>query len=571
MRMRKLVGRRLKEDPKEAQTSSHKFLIRGGYARMVSAGIYSFLPLGKRIIAKIEKIIRDEMDGVDGQEVMLPVVLPMELWDESGRSKNIGDELLRFSDRNNKEMLLAMTHEEAITHLVRTEVSSYKQLPVMLYQIQTKYRDEARPRGGLIRTREFTMKDAYSFHTSQNCLNEYYDKVHAAYERIFQRLGMDNVVSIKSDSGMMGGDVSHEFMAIADCGEDTIFISPDGKYKANRDIAVSGTEFHKEDALEIEKVSTPGMKTIEEVADYLGVKHQDTGKAVFFVDENDNMIFAMIRGDFEVNETKLKNYLKVHELNFAEDDVIRKMGAVPGYASPLDIDRTKVRIVVDNSVAGSSNLVVGANEEDFHYKNFNLIRDLGDVDVADIAIVREGDPCPVSGQPLIKARGIEVGNIFQLGTKYSEAMNCKYLDQNGKSNAMIMGCYGIGVARTMAAVIENCCDDWGPIWPLSISPYHVHFCVLNINKPIVNEAAEGLYQELIDNGVEVLFDDRGEKAGCMFNDADLIGIPYRIVISPKTLAENKVELKTRGSRDGELVDIKTITNMLKERIDSEIK
>lgn len=555
MRMSKLVGRKIKEDPKDATTVSHKFLIRGAYVRPVSAGIYSLLPLGKKIVDKIETIIREEMNAIEGQEVLMPVVLPAELWQESGRYESVGRELLRFKDRNEKEMLLAMTHEEAVVHLTRTEVNSYRQLPVMLYQIQTKYRDEARPRAGMIRVREFTMKDAYSFHTSADCLDEYYQKAFIAYEKIFKRVGLADCISIEADPGMMGGNTSHEFMALAECGEDMIFMSPDGKYKANKDVASSAVEFSKEEALPLEKISTPGKKTIEEVADFLSIKPENTGKAVFFLDTEKKLVFAMVRGDFEVNEAKLKRHLGSAELEFADDETIRKAGAEPGYASPLTLDHSQVRIVVDNSVAKSANLVVGANEPNFHYKNFNFLRDLQGAQIVDIASAREGDPCPVTGQPLQVRRGIEVGNIFKLGTKYSASMNCTFLDQNGKSHPMIMGCYGIGVGRTMASVVEQCHDDWGPIWPISIAPYQVQLCSLNPKKEGVQQAANKLYQELLGLGIEVLYDDRGEKAGFMFNDADLTGIPYRLIVSPKTIEQNQAEFKIRGNRDGEMLNL----------------
>ncbi len=558
MKMSQMVGRRLKEVPKDAKTRSHQYLIRGGYIRPVSAGIYSILPLGKRIIDKIEAIIREEMNKIEGQEILMPVVLPADLWQESGRYETVGAELLRFRDRNDKPMLLAMTHEECVTALVRTEVTSYKQLPVMLYQLQTKYRDEARPRAGLIRTREFTMKDAYSFHVDQADLEKYYVRAHAAYEKIFHRIGLDNVLSIESNSGMMGGKVSHEFMAICDCGEDTIFASPDRSYRANKEIAVAAWKFDKKPMLPLEKVATPHSKTIEEVAALLNVKPEETAKAVFYQDLRDNsLIFAVVRGDFEVNETKLANLLQVPEFKFADDAAILGAGAVPGFAGPCGIDGKKVRIVLDRSAAESSNLVTGANEEGFHFKNFNAERDLSGVDyvVGDIVCVRAGDPCPKTGKPLEMMRGIEVGNIFQLGTKYSASMNCNYLDQNGKSHPMVMGCYGIGVGRAMASVIEFSADDWGPIWPMSIAPFQVEICALDPQKPGVREAAEKLYGELQSLGVEVLFDDRGEKAGSMFSDADLIGIPLRLVVSPKTIAENQAEYKRRGVKDAAKLDL----------------
>ncbi len=570
-----MVGRRIKEDPKDAKTISHKFLIRGGYVRMVSAGIYSLLPVGKRIIDKIEAVIRDEMNKIDGQEVLMPVVLPAELWEESGRYESVGQELLRFQDRNGKRMLLAMTHEEAVCHLVRTELSSYKQLPAMVYQIQTKYRDEARPRAGLIRVREFTMKDAYSFHISQECLEEYYEKAHQAYVNIFRRVGMNDVLSIESNSGMMGGKVSHEFMAVSENGEDTIFVSPDGTYRANREIATAAWKFDKEPALELEKVHTPNAKTIEEVAAFLGVEAKNTGKAVFYQNDiNGELIFAVIRGDFEVNESKLQNISLASELSFANDDAIRAVGCEPGFASPLSVDSSKVKIVVDLSVLESSNLVVGANEADYHYKNFNFERDMTntkDIIIADIATVRAGDPCPVTGEPLLEKRGIEVGNIFQLGTKYTDSMNCNVLDQNGKAKNLIMGCYGIGVGRTMASVIEQNNDKFGPVWPITIAPFQVQICALNPNKEDVAEVSDKIYADLTAAGIEVLYDDRGEKAGFMFNDADLLGIPLRLVVSPKTVCDGQVEFKRRGIRECELLKIDNIVETMQKLITEEYK
>ena len=572
MRMSKLVGRRLKEEPRDAKTASHKFLLRGGYIRMVSTGIYSLLPLGQRITAKIEQIIREEMDAIDGQEVLMPVVLPAELWHESGRYDTVGPELLRFVDRNEKPMMLGMTHEEAVVHMARTELTSYKQLPVMIYQIQTKYRDEARARGGLIRCREFTMKDAYSFHVSQEDLEKYYERAYRAYEKIFTRLGMNNVVSIEANSGMMGGKVSHEFIAVADCGEDTIILAEDGSYRANREVATAAWKFEKSPELPLEKVLTPGQKTIDEVAGFLGVNPENTGKAVFYQNvQTGQLIFALIRGDFEVNEVKLQNIVKAVELKFADDEAIRAAGCEPGYASPLKIDPRKVLMVIDRSVVESSNLVVGANEPDYHYRNFNFKRDAAydEIIEADIATVRDGDPAPSTGSPLRISRGIEVGNIFQLGTRYSAAMNCNYLDQNGKSSSMVMGCYGIGVGRAMASVIEQNHDDYGPIWPITIAPYQIHLCALDLKKEGVANVSEQLYQDFLSAGIEVLFDDRGEKAGFMFSDADLIGIPLRVTVGARSLAEGKVELKRRGEKDSQLIDVNDAVNQITKLVSAE--
>ena len=548
MRLSKLVGQRLREPPRDAQTASHKFLVRGGYCLPVSTGIFSLLPLGMRIAAKIETVIRQEMDRIGGQEVRMPVVLPAELWQQSGRWDSVGSELLRFKDRNGKDMMLGMTHEEAVVQIARAEVSSYKQLPLMLYQVQTKYRDEARPRAGLIRVREFTMKDAYSFHTSQEDLEKYYEVCREAYYRIFKRIGIRNMLCIQADSGIFGGNRSDEFMAVADCGEDTLFVSPNGNYQANREVACAKLQYTPEEPLPVEKVETPHCKSIADLAKFLGISEDHTCKAVFYKDSQGKLVFVNIRGDLEVNETKLAKVVKDANLAFADDELIRSVGAVPGYASLYGLDLGKFRVVVDPSVTNSNNLVVGANEELYHIRNFNYERDVAQkeqVIVADIANVREGDPSPVDGAPLKLLHGIEIGNIFQLGTKYSKPMGCNFLDADGKSKPMIMGCYGIGVGRGIAAVCEQNHDDWGPIWPMTIAPYQVHIIGLKYSEPAVAEACEKLYDDLQKLGVEVLLDDRGEKAGSAFADADLLGIPLRVIISPKTIADGQVEFKHR--------------------------
>ncbi|NCG19361.1 MAG: proline--tRNA ligase [Rhodobacterales bacterium] len=556
MRMSRLVGRQIKEAPKDAQTASHIFMIRGGFVRPVSAGIYTLLPLGKRVTTKIEAIIRDEMNRIEGQELMMPVVLPRELWEETGRYDSVGSELLRVKDRNDKDMLLAMTHEEGVCHIARTEISSYKQLPAMLYQIQTKYRDEARPRAGLIRVREFTMKDGYSFHVDQECLEAYYERAHEAYVRIFKRIGMPSVVSIESDTGMMGGSIAHEFMALADCGGDTLFLSPDGtSYKANREVARTALTFEGGEPMALEKVHTPGQKSIEDVTNFVKLPTTRAGKAVFYRDSDGKLVFAVIRGDLDVNEGKLRKVVG-SALELAYDAEIEAVGCVPGYASPLGVDPTKCRIVFDPSAVESANLVVGANETDYHLLNFNFARDMASVAdqviISDIATARAGDPCPVTGEPLVEQRGIEVGNIFQLGTKYSAAMGCNFLNQQGKSLPLIMGCYGIGVGRAAAAVIEQCHDDRGPIWPISVAPYEVHIVGLNHNKEVVSDVCGEIYADLLAAGIEVLYDDRNKRGGFAFADAELIGCPFRITVAPRGLKEDLVEMKTR---DGS-VDIK---------------
>ena len=570
MRLSQMIGQRLREAPRDAQTISHKFLARGGYCLPVSTGIFTLLPLGYRITQKIEQIIREEMDAIGGQELLMPVALTAELWQQSGRWESVGAELLRFKDRNGKDMMLGMTHEEACVHAVRANVSSYKQLPLMVYQIQTKYRDEARPRAGLIRTREFTMKDAYSFHTTQEDLERYYVICHKAYTRIFQRIGFKNFISIQADSGIFGGNRSDEFMAIADCGEDTLFVSPNGNYQANREVACANLNYTPEEPAPIEKVATPHAKTIAEVAEFLGVDAAHTCKAVFYKDSQGKLVFVNIRGDLEVNETKLAKVVKDSNLAFADDELIRSVGAVPGFASLYGLDFSQIRVVVDPSVVHSNNLVAGANEEQFHLKNFNYDRDVADkehVIVADIACVRDGDPSPVDGAPLKLLHGIEIGNIFQLGTKYSKPMECNYLDVDGKAKPMIMGCYGIGVGRSVAAIVEQCHDDFGPIWPMSIAPYQVHIIGLKYSEEAVKNACETLYADLQKAGVEVLLDDRGEKAGSAFADADLMGIPLRVVISPKTLATGEVEFKHRDwGKNSQMLPLQGLVEKLQEEI-----
>jgi prolyl-tRNA synthetase len=576
MRLSKLIGKRVKETPKDAELTSHIFLLRGGYVRQVGAGLFTLLPLGKRITTKIENIIRKEMNRIDGQEILMPVVLPRELWDETGRFESIGKELLRFKDRSNKDLVLGMTHEEAVMHAARTEATSYKQLPFMLYQIQTKFRDEARSRGGLIRVREFTMKDAYSYHTSQDDLEDYYQIAFDSYVNIFKRAGLTNCISVESDSGMMGGSISHEFMAICDAGEDTIIICDSCTYKANKEVATSIIDSHKEKVLELEEVHTPNCESIEDVAAFLKVPTHNTAKAFFAKGkEEGKLVFAIIRGDIEVNEAKLKAVAGLPSIEFATDEEISKIGAVPGFASTLNTDLTNVELIIDNSVTTSNNLVCGANKVDYHVKNFNFSREIEgkikDYKVADIASVREGDKCPKCEAKLSLKRGIEVGNIFQLGTKYTKSMNHTYLDENGKAQHPIMGCYGIGVGRLMASVIENHHDKFGPQWPITIAPFELHLNALNYKKVEVMKASDQLYKDLKSAGIDVVFDDSDNKAGFQFNDADLIGAPFRVIVSPKTLEQKSVEFKVRGSKDGTMLKLDDCVDILKDKISKAYK
>lgn len=545
MRVSKLLGERFKNAPSDCQIESHKLMVRGGYMKYMANGIYSLFMPTKRITKKIENIIREEMDKIDGQEVMFPVVMPATLWEESGRYSSIGSEMARFTDRNNNKMVLGMTHEEAAVHLAKDTAPSYANYPFMIYQIQTKFRDEPRARGGLIRVREFTMKDAYSFHTSQEDLEDYYEKAFKAYERIFKRAGAKNVISVKSDSGMMGGSVSHEFMLLTEIGEDTLAICPECSFKANMEAAPCIIENEPNEIKPLEKIYTPDVKTIDDLQKFLNADAKSFGKAVVYQkNSNDEYVVVFIRGDLEVNETKLRNYLG-EDIHPAQNIVTDECGIVPGFIGPVNLTENAT-VVYDQSIKNINSLVCGANEVDYHYSGINIGRDVGEVEYADVAKIFEGAVCPICGKPVITIqRGIEVGNIFQLGTKYTESMNMTYLDNNGKANYPIMGCYGIGVGRLAASICEESHDNYGPIWPMPIAPWQVQICNLKSKDQTVTEACEKLYTELTDMGVEVLYDDRDVRPGFMFADADLFGVPVRVVISPKTLDRNAFEVSYR--------------------------
>lgn len=542
MKMSSMLGSRFKETPADCQLDSHKLMIRGGYMKQMTTGIYSLYMPGKRIMKKIEAIIRDEMDKIDGQEVMFPVVMPASLWQESGRYDSIGSEMARFKDRSGQPVVLGMTHEEAAVHLAKGAAQSYASYPFMIYQIQTKFRDEPRARGGLIRVREFTMKDAYSFHTSQEDLEEYYEKCYQAYVNIFRRAGIPEVVAVKSDSGMMGGSVSHEFMLLTDCGEDTIVLCDCG-YRSNMEAADCIVETPETEEAPLTKVLTPETKTIEAVCEYLGAPANASCKAVVYQKNmTDEYVIAFIRGDLEVNETKLRNFLG-EEIHPAE--ITAESGIVAGFIGPVGLPEG-VSYVIDKSLVELNSSVCGANEENYHYTGYNVKRDTPDAPVADFAKTYEGAICPVCGKPHIRiSRGIEVGNIFQLGTKYTKSMEMTYIGQDGKAHYPIMGCYGIGVGRLAASVCEVKHDDYGPIWPMSIAPWQVQICAIKSTDPAVREAADSLYNSLQEMGVEVLYDDRKVSAGNMFSDADLIGVPVRVIVSPKTIKRGAVEVSKR--------------------------
>ena len=555
MRMSQLVGARFKERPAEATLESHAFLLRGGYARQVANGIYSLLPPALRVCQKIEAIIREEMNRIGGQEVLMPLVMPRELWEESGRYQAIGHELARFKDRTGHDMLLGMTHEEGVVHLCRNEINSYTQLPFMVYQIQTKFRDEPRSRGGLIRVREFTMKDAYSFHVEEDDLADYYQACYEAYERIFRRCGLPEVVAVESDTGMMGGSVAHEFILLTEAGEDSIVVCEETGYIANMEVATGRIHAYPAEPLPMEKVHTPGKTTIEEVAEFLGIPTHQTAKAVFYDSDRDGkLVLAVIRGDREVNESKLAKVIQATPVP-ADTAKIKAAGSEPGYASPLGLNTEKVRIVVDHTVEESNNLCTGANETDYHVINFNLARDLPGIDCVDIANVADGDHGP-DGQGLLKIqRGIEVGNIFQLGTKYTHAMGMSFLDENGKTRTPTMGCYGIGVGRLMSSVMEVRHDKFGIKWPMPIAPWQVQLNALKLSEPSVKETAEKLYADLQQAGIEVLFDDRNQRPGVQFADADLLGLPIRLIVSERNLAEGNIEWKRRDTDESGTVAI----------------
>jgi prolyl-tRNA synthetase len=531
----------LREVPQEAELASHRLMLRAGLIRSLSAGVYTYLPLGWRVLQKIQGIIRQEMDAIGGQELHLPIVHPAELWARTGRLKEFGPELARFQDRTGREMVLGPTHEEVITDLIRREVRSWRRLPLMLYQIQTKFRDEPRSRGGLIRGREFTMKDAYSFHENFEDLDECYPKVYQAYLNIFRRVGLDPV-AVEAAPGLMGGTGSHEFMLPSESGEDTLVQCNGCDYMANLNGAQAARDFHDGEELQLEEVPTPECYTIQAVASYLGLPQWKTAKAVFYCARGD-----LIRGDLEVNEAKLARILGTVEFEPATEDEIGSVGAVSGYASPIGLQDERLRVIVDDSITKSKNLVCGANKEGYHLKNVNFPRDFMADEITDIAVVRDGDLCPRCGESLQTRRGIELGHIFKLGEKYSRALGATFLDRQGQEKPLVMGCYGIGIGRLMAAVIESHHDEQGISWPASIAPFQVVILVLNNAEPRQAELGERLYAEL--RAVfDVLYDDRDESAGVKFNDADLIGIPLQLVIGPRGMREGQIEIRRRGER-----------------------
>ena len=553
MRATNLYAPTLRNTPAEAEIASHQLMYRAGLIRKSAGGMYTYLPLAWRTIRKIEQIIREEMDAAGGQEIMMPILQPSELWEESGRWGAYGAEMIRVKDRHDREFCMGPTHEEMITALVRDELRSYKQLPVMLYQIQDKFRDERRPRFGVMRSREFIMKDLYSFDKDVEGMNESYRKMYVAYSNIFTRCGL-NFRAVEADSGAIGGGHSEEFTVLAPEGESRIACCDACSYAASDEkAALRPIDAPEEAELPLEKVATPGTHTIALLAEYLKVPVEKTIKAVAYQAEDDTLILAFLRGDHEVNEVKLANAVPgTRELRMADEAAIRAAGGCPGFMSPIGIAEG-THIVVDETAMRMHNAVSGANEQDFHYTNVNPKRDFGTVTVADIRLVAEGDECPAcENGHLHIGRGIEAGQIFALGTKYSEAMGATFLDEAGKAQPLQMGCYGIGVGRTMAAAIEQNNDEHGIIWPRAIAPYEVVVVAVNAKVPEQLAYAEEVYEELRAAGVDVLLDDRRERAGVKFNDCDLIGYPVRIAIGPKTIENGSIEVKVR--KIGELVN-----------------
>ena len=551
MRFTQLISRTLRSDPPEAETASHRLMLKAGLIYQVAAGVYAYLPLAWRSLRKIENIIREEMDAAGGQELLMPTLQPMELWEQSGRRAAFGQNLFTLEDRRGRPMVLAPTHEEVITNIVRANVQSYRDLPVVLYQIQTKFRDEPRPRAGLVRVREFAMKDAYSFNTDEASLEQSYQAMAQAYRNIYRRCNLP-VLMAEADSGAIGGKDSHEFILPTPTGEDTVITCPACGYTANAEKAVGVyPDAPSEPEQPLEEVSTPGVKTIAELARFLGIPESKTLKAVFYAADGE-LVFVTIRGDLEVNEIKLKNALHCHDLRLANDEEVKAAGLVAGSASPIGIEG--IKRIGDPSITKGNNFVVGANKLDTHIRNANYPRDFQVDLLTDIALAQPGHLCPSCGQPLEATRGVEVGHIFKLGTFFSETLGALYLDQNGQQRPIIMGCYGIGVGRLLAAAIEQNHDERGIIFPSPIAPYQVHLVGLNLNDEDVSAAAEQLYQELWGQNIETLYDDRlDQAAGVKLNDADLLGLPVRLVVSPRNLRNGMVEIKGRRDEGAALI------------------
>jgi prolyl-tRNA synthetase len=569
MRYSHMLMPTLREDPSEAEVLSHRLMLRAGMIRKLAAGIYSYLPLAQRVMRKTEQIIREEMDRAGALQVTLPFVQPAELWQKSGRWDIYGKEMLRLKDRHNREFCLGPTHEEVITELVKNEVTSYRQLPINLYQIHLKFRDEIRPRFGVMRAREFVMKDAYSFDSDEEGAEKSYQKMFQAYCAIFERCKL-TFRAVEADTGPIGGSFSHEFMVLAETGEDSIFSCTACGYAANKEKAEIGTVPEETSSPlpqgELKRAETPKQRTVEEVTRFLKIKPEQLIKTMIF-QEGDHTVAALVRGDHEINEIKLQNHLKAETLSLADDEVIEKVTKAPkGFAGPVGL---QIRVIADNALKGGSNFVTGGNEKDIHLMNVNVDRDFQVNSFEDLRFAEEGDPCPrcADGQ-LVMSRGIEVGHIFKLGTKYSKSLDATFLDAQGKAQHMVMGCYGIGVGRTVAAAIEQNHDENGIIFPLSIAPFQVILTSVKPKDPEIKEAAERVYAALLKAGIDVTFDDRDERPGIKFKDADLIGIPVRVTVGTK-IKDGLLDIKLRKSQESIVINEAEAVSTIKELISSD--
>ncbi len=557
----------LKESPTDAEVISHKLMVRSGMVRQLATGIYSILPLGLRVLRKVEAIIREEMNKIGGQEVFLPSIQPAELWKESKRWSFYGKELLRIKDRHDREFCYGPTHEEVITDIIRKEVKSYRQLPMLMYQIQTKFRDEIRPRFGIMRGREFMMKDAYSFHADEQCTQETYQRVSQAYCNIFERCGLE-FKRVEADSGTIGGSFSHEFAVLADSGEDAIAFCSNCNYASNIEKAEAPDPGEPKDSgnlQDLEEVSTPSQKTVEEVTQFLSTSPDHIIKTIVFETE-DGLIAGIVRGDRQVNPVKLKNLAGSAWAHPANESLIKEKTGVPvGFVGPVSLKN--VKIFADREVLHMENAFCGANKVDFHYKGVNPSRDFPIEQSGDITLIEENSPCPKceTGTYGIR-RGIEVGHIFILGTKYSEALKAHFLDPNGKEQVMVMGCYGVGVGRTAAAAIEQNHDDKGIVWPTALAPFQVQIIPVNYSDEITREASDNCYQTLTEMGIEVLLDDRSDRLGVKLNDADLIGTPMKIILGPKNLKNGQIEIKIRKTHQSDLYDYPSILEKFPEML-----
>ena len=549
----------LREVPSDADIKSHQLLLRAGFIRQNASGIYSFLPLGNKVLQKVANIVREEMNNAGAMEMLMPSMQAQELWEESGRWDNFGPELMRLRDRHGRGFALGATHEEVVTSIIRDELKSYKKLPITLYQVQSKFRDEKRPRFGLLRGREFLMKDAYSFHASQESLDEVYDRLFTAYSNVFTRCGL-NFRAVVADSGAMGGKDTHEFMVLSDIGEDTIAFSNESSYAANIEMApvVANYEPSDEKLEEVQKVETPNQKTIDEVIEFLNLPIEKSIKSIIFK-ADESFVLVLARGDHEINDIKLKNYLGAHSVELATKEEVKElMNCEIGSLGPIGV-KSDLLVLADNAIKGIVNGCCGANEEGYHYINVTVNRDYDVKDFVDLRFIQEGDVSPDGKGTISFAKGIEVGHVFKLGTKYSESMNATFLDENGKSNPIIMGCYGIGVSRTLAAIVEQYNDEKGIVWPKNLAPFDVHVITVNTKNEEQVNLADDIYKTLKEIGQDVLLDDRNERVGVKFADADLFGIPVRVVVGKKA-AEGIVELKTRDGQVSKEVEISSLVN-----------